>query len=84
MSFCIGLILRSGKIALAALWAKKIALVGRSPMSPFSMPLSFREPSYQTNAGLAYELLTSWLAQNIFLQYQPGLQFERHNLLASG
>jgi hypothetical protein len=46
--------------------------------------MSLREPSYQTNAGLAYELLTSWLAQNIFLQYQPELQFERHNLLASG
>ena len=46
--------------------------------------MSLREPGYQTNTGLAYELLTSWLAQNIFLQYQPGLQFERHNLLASG
>ena len=46
--------------------------------------MSLREPGYQTNAALAYELLTCGLAQNIFLQYRPGLQFERHNLLASG
>lgn len=45
--------------------------------------MSSREPGYQINAGLAYELLTSDMVQNILVQYQLGLQFERHNLLDS-
>ena len=45
--------------------------------------MSSREPGFQTNAGLAYVLLTSDVVQNILVQYQLGLQFERHNLLAS-
>ena len=45
--------------------------------------LSSLEQGFETNAGLAYQLLKRGAGPGVILHYQPGLQFDRSNLLAS-
>ena len=45
--------------------------------------LSSLEEGFETNAGLAYQLLKRNAGPGVTLYYQPGLQFDRGNLLAS-
>ena len=45
--------------------------------------LSSLEPGFETNAGLAYQLLKRSAGPGVILHYQPGLQFDRSNFLAS-
>ena len=45
--------------------------------------LSLLEQGFETNAGLAYQLLKRGAGPGVILHYQPGLQFDRSNLLAS-
>ena len=45
--------------------------------------LSSLEPGFETNAGLAYQLLKRNAGPGVILHYQPGLQFDRSNFLAS-
>ena len=45
--------------------------------------LSSLEEGFETNAGLAYRLLKRNAGPGVTLHYQPGLQFDRGNLLAS-
>jgi uncharacterized protein (DUF2235 family) len=45
--------------------------------------LSSLEEGFETNAGLAYRLLKRNAGPGVTLHYQPGLQFDRGDLLAS-
>jgi len=45
--------------------------------------LSSLEPGFETNAGLAYQLLKRNAGPGVMLHYQAGLQFDRSNFLAS-
>ena len=45
--------------------------------------LSSLEEGFEINAGLAYQLLKRNAGPGVTLYYQPGLQFDRDNLLAS-
>ena len=43
--------------------------------------LSSLEQGFETNAGLAYQFLKRGAGPGVILHYQPGLQFDRSNLL---
>ena len=45
--------------------------------------LSSLEPGFEINAGLAYQLLKRNAGPGVILHYQPGLQFDQSNFLAS-
>ena len=45
--------------------------------------LSSLEQGFETNAGLAYQLLKRSAGPGLTVHYQPGLQFDRGNFLAS-
>jgi uncharacterized protein (DUF2235 family) len=45
--------------------------------------LSSLEEGFETNVGLAYRLLKRNAGPGVTLHYQPGLQFDRGDLLAS-
>ena len=45
--------------------------------------LSSLEQGFETNAGLAYQFLKRGAGPGVILHYQPGLQFDRGDLLAS-